>query len=265
MDFTTRHEENRKPGRVKSESTSDEQAIKSQRPTAEYHNRVKSSRPLSHQEKSEFYDRVSILTAVLERRVIAFHDSGHRDTDAAELDQARGRSFGLEGEQLDRRWCLDAALYKHAIHSLLGQIRRGVEEVNYLRRWLYSVLIGHRRIQESATVHRRPKCRLRWKTRLPLISYARSLYIPHSSGLDHVSRLIYVGKLWIFSGISGSSWNRVNLKLMLWKTKLKWEIRQYVSRIYLSIKKKENRKCIFQNNTLHSIFMMIGRIRYIIV
>lgn len=63
---------------------------------------------------------MSILTAVLERRVVALHDSGHRDTDAAELDQAGGRSFRLEGEQLDRRRWLDAALHEHAIHCLLG-------------------------------------------------------------------------------------------------------------------------------------------------
>lgn len=88
--------------------------------------------------------------------MIALHDSGHRDTDAAEFDQARGRSFGLEREQLDRRRCLDAALHEHAIHRLLGQIWRGVEEVDYLRRWLYPVLIGHRGVQESATIHGKP-------------------------------------------------------------------------------------------------------------
>lgn len=83
--------------------------------------------------------------------MIAFHNGGDRNADAAELNETRRRSLRLEWEQFDRRRWFDAALNEYAVNSLVGEVRRCVEEVHYLGWWLYSIFVCHGWIQEPVT------------------------------------------------------------------------------------------------------------------
>ena len=84
--------------------------------------------------------------------MVALHDSGDRDPDAAELDEPGGGALGLEWEELDGGGRLDAALDEDAIDGLLREVGRRVEEVDDLRGRLYPVLVGHRRIEEPVVL-----------------------------------------------------------------------------------------------------------------
>jgi len=69
-----------------------------------------------------------------------------------EFDQSTGAAIGLRREHLDALRRRGAVLDEQFFHLVLFQSRRGVEEVEDLRRGLDAILRGHFRIHEAVVL-----------------------------------------------------------------------------------------------------------------